>query len=143
ADGNDVIAGCAEVGAVDGDVSVSVAGEPRVQLSVPALRTTLDSVPAQIEVQVTDADGDEATGIAVRWGVSTMDGAGAGGEALSTERGRARIDIPPPDAAGPVAIDLAARWQRSPLPPVAAFSSPAIADTFTFEAITTVPDLDA
>jgi hypothetical protein len=130
--GRERFAGCAEHDLIEDGDTVTIPAERRIQLAVPGLRTTLDALPDMVEVQVSDALGEIAPGVTVGWALRTMDGPGDISELVSNERGRALLDLPPPPRPGPLAVDVHARWQINPLPPVSAFGSPSIADSFTF-----------
>ena len=131
-EGRERFAGCAEHDLIEDGDTVTITAERRIQLAVPGLRTTLDALPDMVEVQVSDALGEIAPGVTVGWALRTMDGPGDISELVSNERGRALLDLPPPPRPGPLAVDVHARWQINPLPPVSAFGSPSIADSFTF-----------
>jgi hypothetical protein len=138
-----LVAGCVEVDTVDGATTIDIPGEPALQLAVPGLRTTLDEVPAAVEILASDADGNPAPGVAVRWGLRTLDGPGPIAEVVTGERGRARVELPPASTPGPIGIDATARWQANPLPAAAAFAPPAIVDRLTFTADAVLTDNDA
>jgi hypothetical protein len=138
-----LVAGCAEVDTIDEATTIDVAGEPVVQLAVPGLRTTLDEVPAAVDILASDADGEPAPGVTIRWGLRTVDGAGPLAEVVTGDRGRVRVELPPASVPGPIGIDASARWQANPLPAASAFAPPAVADRLTFTADAVLTDNDA
>lgn len=122
--GATVVAGCAHTGEVTGQDAVVVTGEPATVVS-SAGAPVGEPLPASVEVRVTDPRGRPLSGVDVSWTVVGPADVRVRGTATTTQR-RAVIEPEPPGVSGPAWLDVHARWERTPLPPIAGFYQPEV-----------------
>jgi len=123
ASGLPIVAGCAEVGEVDGDLSLRIEGEP-----VPVIDTedhVFDQpLPTALAIRLTDQFGRPMTSFFVEWEVAGPAGESRPGTVMTDTDGRATITPEAPFLAGPRALDIRARWLRDRAPSLAGFVQP-------------------
>jgi hypothetical protein len=108
-----VVAACADVADIDGDLHLELAGEPVASANVTA-NGLGDALPEQVRLVVTDVRGDPLGGVPVRWSViGPASETIAGPSDLVTDtRGVLVVEPSEPSRPGPNALDLEVRWAR-------------------------------
>ena len=106
-----IVAACAELGDIDGDVAVELVGEPVVAVSLPD-HGYGRPLPERIDVTVSDIDGEAVADVDLRWMVTGPGSFDLQGSARTDAAGSAVVAIANSTLPGPAAFDLQARWQR-------------------------------
>ena len=142
-----VVAGCRELDALDGDVSVDITTEPAALVTIdPRLPDAPLAIAAPITVRALDPLGQPLEARDVVWRVFGAKGlpggvpgdgacpfAGVDG-CTTTQAGVATLAAAPPALPGPALVQVHVAWARAQPAPVAAFDPPSSA-TFTLRTL--------
>jgi len=123
--GQELVAGCANVGVISDGMSVSVEGEI-VTLAAIVNFDPLRTRTRSENVRITDVLGQSVPGITVRW-TSTAPGSNPTSDtAKSDQEGTVTIPIAAGALPGPIATEVSARWARSAPPVISSFETPSL-----------------
>ncbi len=119
-----VVAGCIEVGVIEGQMNVGTVGEP-VTVLTPDANDPGSRLPEDFQVDVADANMAVLPGAEVRWRVVGPKGEQTTGTAMTDSNGTAELSPVMPIYAGPVIMDVRARWTQSKPAPIPGYRQPA------------------
>jgi len=106
-----LVAGCAELGEVSGEVDVAISGEPTTVVALPG-GDPGNPLPTRVPVLVADARGEPLASADVRFTVTGPADEVSTGTARTDDRGRVDLEPVAPALPGPAALDVRARWAR-------------------------------
>jgi|GEM_PF-6241372 len=122
-DGLAVVAACVEVGDIDDRTDVSAVGEPTTVVNA-GQNDPGEPLKPNMGVGVNDTRGDALGNVEVRWRVVGSAGEETNDVTTTNAGGIAQITPTMPPLAGPVSMDIRARWTRIPPQPVLGFQAP-------------------
>lgn len=123
--GEELVAGCAAFGIVDGDAKLELSGEIVTLASIPEFDPQ-QIVARATDVRITDVFGQSASQIQVRWTTTAPGAESITTSALSNQDGVVSVQVAQVPLPGPVAVDVRARWARSAPPIITGFKNPPI-----------------
>lgn len=115
-----IIAGCEQLGLIEGDEEVEIVAEPVTILSPPPLQVGA-ALPSPIRFGLTDIAGHPMGGETVIWKVYGPGGSKTEGTATTNTAGDAVLAIEVPEAPGPAAVLARARWMTDEPEPIIGF----------------------
>ncbi len=118
-----LVAGCEELGEVDGVVDLLITGEPTTVVAVPPSDPG-KPLRSPVTVTVIDGRGDPLASAEVRYTVTGPAAETTGGTKTTDALGRADIQPEQPSLPGPQALDVRARWARTPPDSLLGFGAP-------------------
>lgn len=123
-DGEQIVAGCAEFGVIEGQETQTITAEAVTIATLPASGLGDVAAPAT-PIQITDYAGQPVAGVETRWTVSGPGALPASDSGFSDQDGTVLISIEAPPLPGPVAVDIHAKWARTEPPRIDGFLEPA------------------